>query len=183
MGVLALEAGRFHDALDVLDGAVRLAETVGFAAFQARVLVSRGRAKQGVGRFEEALADFAAARDVYERIGSPSVAYALTREGSLHVLRGDLFLARGAFERAVRAASDAGDHSILAPACMGLAGAIALDDPDEARRLVARALELGGELDPVDLHIGAARVALALGDRAEAATQAAPRRAGGRPAA
>jgi ATP/maltotriose-dependent transcriptional regulator MalT/DNA-binding SARP family transcriptional activator len=173
MGVLALEAGRFHDALDVLDGAVRLAETVGFAAFQARVLVSRGRAKQGVGRFEEALADFAAARDVYERIGSPSVAYALTREGSLHVLRGDLFLARGAFERAVRAANDAGDHSILAPACMGLAGAIALDDPDEARRLVARALDLGGDLDPVDLRIGAARVALALGDRAEAATHAA----------
>ncbi len=173
MGVLALEAGRFGDALDVLDGAVRLAETVGFAAFQARALVSRGRAKQGVGRFEEALADFAAARDVYERIGSPSVAYALTREGSLHVLRGDLFLARGAFERAVRAASDADDAYTLAPACMGLAGAIALDDPDEARRLVAKALELGAELDPVDLHIGAARVALALGDKESAARHAA----------
>ena len=173
LGVLALEAGRFQDALDVLDAAVRLAETVGFAAFQARALVSRGRAKQGVGRFEEALADFAAARDVYERIGSPSVAYALTREGSLHALRGDLFLARGAFERAVQASADAGDNSTLAPACMGLAGAIALDDPEQARGLVARALELGGELDPVDLRIGAARVALALGDRTTAAEHAA----------
>jgi ATP/maltotriose-dependent transcriptional regulator MalT/DNA-binding SARP family transcriptional activator len=173
MGSLALDAGRFADALEVLDGAVRMAETVGFAAFQARALVNRGRAKQGVGRFEEALADFAAARDIYERIGSPSVAYALTREGSLHVLRGDLFLGRSAFERAVRSAADAGDHHALAPACMGLAGAIALDDPDEARRLVARALELGAELDPVDLHIGAARVALAVGDRADAAAHAA----------
>ena len=57
---------------------------------------------------------------------------------SLHALRGDLFLARGAFERAVQASADAGDNSTLAPACMGLAGAIALDDPEQARGLVAR---------------------------------------------
>jgi ATP/maltotriose-dependent transcriptional regulator MalT/DNA-binding SARP family transcriptional activator len=173
MGALDLEAGRFEAALAVLDVAVRTADTVGFAAFHARALVNRGRAKQGVGRFEEALADFAAARDIYERLGSPSVAYALTREGSLHVLRGDSFLARGAFERAVRAAADAGDHHALAPACMGLATAVALDDPDEARRLVARALELGEGIDPVDLHIGAARVAISLDDRADAAMHAA----------
>jgi DNA-binding SARP family transcriptional activator/Tfp pilus assembly protein PilF len=173
IGALDLEGGRFAAALEVLDGAVRTAETVGFAAFHARALVNRGRAKQGVGRFEEALTDFATARDVYERIGSPSVAYALTREGSLHVLRGDTFLARGAFERAVRAAADAADNHALAPACMGLATAIALDDPDEARRLVARALDLGAEIDPVDLHIGAARVALLLGERTSAAEHAA----------
>ena len=173
MGALDLEAGRFGSALEVLDGAVRLAETVGFATFHARALVNRGRAKVGVGRFEEALPDFAAARDIYERIGSPAVAYALTREAWLHELRGDAFLARSAFERAVKAAADAGDHDVLAPACMGLAGAIALDDPAEARRLAARALELGADLDPVDLRIGAARVAIALGDRVEAAQHAA----------
>ncbi len=172
-GALELEGGRFASALTILDGAVRMAETVGFAAFHARTLVNRGRAKIGIGRFEEALADFSAARDIYERIASPSVAYALTREGSLHVLRGDTFLARGAFERACKAAADAADHHALAPACMGLAGALAPDDPDEARRLVARALELGAEIDPVDLHIGAARVALVLGERAAAAEHAA----------
>ena len=173
MGALDLEGGRFAAALEVLDAAVRMAETVGFAAFHARALVNRGRAKQGVGRFEEALADFATARDIYERLGSPSVAYALTREGSLHLLRGDTFLARGAFERAVRAAADAADHHALAPACMGLAESVALDDPEEARRLVARALDLGEEIDPVDLHIGAARVALALADIPGAAAHAA----------
>jgi DNA-binding SARP family transcriptional activator len=173
IGALDLEAGRFPAALEVLDAAVRMAETVGFAAFQARALVNRGRAKQGVGRFEEALADFIAGRDIYERIGSPSVAYALTREGWLHVLRGDTFLGRAAFERAVKAAADAADNHALAPACMGLAGAIALDDPEAARRLVDRALELGREIDPVDLHIGSARVALTLGDRERAAADAA----------
>jgi len=71
------------------------------------------------GRFEEAMADFTAARGVYERIGSPSVALALTREGSMHALRGDAFPARAAFEAAVRAARDAADSQALAPALIG----------------------------------------------------------------
>ena len=97
-GALELEARPVRDALEILDEAVRHADTVGFAAFHARALVNRGRAKQGIGRFEEAMADFTAARGIYERIGSPSVALALTREGSMHALRGDGFLARAAFE-------------------------------------------------------------------------------------
>jgi DNA-binding SARP family transcriptional activator/tetratricopeptide (TPR) repeat protein len=172
-GVLELGAGNFGPALDVLDDAVRLADAVGFAAFHARALVNRGSAKQGVGRFEEALADFSAARAIYDRIGSPSVAYALTREGSLHLLRGDMFLARSGFESAVRAARDASDNQALAPALVGLAQAVVLDDPALARALVGEALELGREIAPIVVHVGAARVALALGADAEAARHAA----------
>jgi ATP/maltotriose-dependent transcriptional regulator MalT/DNA-binding SARP family transcriptional activator len=172
-GALELQAGRFEEALGILDDAVRLADTVGFAAFHARALVNRGHAKQGVGRFEEALADFTAARDIYERIGSPSVAYALVREGSLHMLRGDGFLARSSYESAVRAARDAHDAQALGPALIGLAQTIALDDPDEARRLVDQALELAREVDPVSVLIGAARTRLLLGERAAAAADAA----------
>ena len=54
---------------------------MGFASFHARALVNRGRAHQGLGRFEEALVDFTAAREIYDRVGSPSVAYPLVREG------------------------------------------------------------------------------------------------------
>ena len=104
-GALELERGQFEAALVILDEAVRHADTVGFSAFHARALVNRGRAKQGIGRFEEAMSDFTAARAIYERIGSPSVALALTREGSMHALRGDAFLARAAFENAIRAAT------------------------------------------------------------------------------
>ena len=88
-------------AFGTLDHAVRLADTVGFASFHARALVNRGRAHQGLGRFEEALVDFTAAREIYDRVGSPSVAYPLVREGSLHLLRGDPLLARFAFETAI----------------------------------------------------------------------------------
>jgi ATP/maltotriose-dependent transcriptional regulator MalT len=167
-GALEVERGRFADALEILDEAVRHADTVGFAAFHARALVNRGRAKQGIGRFEEAMADFTAARGIYERIGSPSVALALTREGSMHALRGDAFLARAAFENAIRAASDANDSQALAPALMGLAQTIVFDDPDQAGTLADQAIDLGRDVAPVTILLGAARVALALGDRDQA---------------
>ncbi|HSL32204.1 MAG TPA: BTAD domain-containing putative transcriptional regulator [Candidatus Limnocylindrales bacterium] len=164
-GALELEGGHFAEALEILDEAVRHADAVGFAAFHARALVNRGRAKQGIGRFEEAMADFTAARGIYERIGSPSVALALTREGSMHALRGDAFPARAAFEAAVRAAHDAADSQALAPALMGLAQSVAVDDPDEARELARQAMELGRDVAPITILLGAARVALTVGDR------------------
>jgi DNA-binding SARP family transcriptional activator/Tfp pilus assembly protein PilF len=163
-GALELERGQFEVALEILDEAVRHADTVGFSAFHARALVNRGRAKQGIGRFEEAMADYTAARAIYERIGSPSVALALTREGSMHALRGDAFLARAAFENAVRAASDANDSQALAPALIGLAQTIVADDPDQATALSDRAMELGRDVAPVTILLGGARIALAIGD-------------------
>ena len=105
---LEIDRGDVEAAFETLDHAVRLADTVGFASFHARALVNRGRAHQGLGRFEEALADFTAAREIYDRVGSPSVAYPLVREGSLHLLRGDPLLARFAFDTAIRAARGAG---------------------------------------------------------------------------
>jgi DNA-binding SARP family transcriptional activator len=164
-GVLELDRGRFEAAFGALDVAVRLAEAIGFAAFHARALVHRGRAHQGVGRFEEALADYAAAREIYDRIGSPAVAYALVREGSLHLLRGDPILARFAFEAGVRAARPSADTEALAPALVGLAEALASDGPFRARDLAQEAVELGRAVVPVTVLLGAARVQLALGER------------------
>ena len=171
-GALELELGRFGPALEVLEEAVRLGDAVGFASFHARALVNRGRARQGVGRFEEAMADFTHARDIYERIGSPSIAYALTREGSMHALRGDAFLARAAFENAVRSARSTGDSQALAPALIGLAQAVVLDDPATAAEMASEALALGRDLAPVTVLLGAGRVALATGDRAAAESMA-----------
>jgi ATP/maltotriose-dependent transcriptional regulator MalT/DNA-binding SARP family transcriptional activator len=171
-GALELELGRFEPALEMLDEAVRLGDAVGFASFHARALVNRGRARQGTGRFEEAMADFTHARDIYERIGSPSIAYALTREGSMHALRGDGFLARAAFDNAVRSARTTGDTQALAPALIGLAQAVVLDDPASAAEMAEEALALGREIAPVTILLGAGRVALASGERGSAETLA-----------
>ena len=124
-------------ALEILDEAVRHADTVGFSAFHARALVNRGRAKQGIGRFEEAMADFTAARDLRaDRLAVRRPA--LTREGSMHALRGDAFLARAAFESAIRAAGDANDSQALAPALIGPGPAIVFDDPIRGERSPTR---------------------------------------------
>ena len=132
---------------------------MGFATFDARALVNRGRAHQGLGRFEEALVDFSAAREIYDRIGSPSVAYPLVREGNLHLLRGDPLLARFAFDAAIRAARGAADAEALAPALVGLAQAlVAADEPDRALELVNEGVTLGRDVAPLTVLLGAARV-------------------------
>ena len=152
-------------AFTTLDQAVRLAEAVGFASFHARALVNRGRAHQGLGRFEEALADFSAAREIYDRVGSPSVAYPLVREGNLHLLRGDPLLARFAFDNAIRAARGAGDAEGLAPALVGLAQVVVLDEPDRARELSTEGVALGRDVAPLTVLLGAARIHIQLGER------------------
>lgn len=163
-GALELELGDLAAAYRTCDEAIHLAEAVGFASFHARALVNRGRAAQGLGRFEEALADLSAARRIYERVGSPSVAYPLVREGSLHQLRGDVLLARFAFDAAVRAARGSADTEALAPALVGLAQVIAADDPDRACELADEAVELGRQLVPLTVLLGAARTYLRLGE-------------------
>ncbi len=163
-GALEIDRGDVQAAFRTLDHAVRLADTVGFASFHARALVNRGRAHQGLGRFEEALVDFTAAREIYDRVGSPSVAYPLVREGSLHLLRGDPLLARFAFETAIRAARGAADAEALAPALVGLAQTIVADDPERARELAAESVELGRGVAPITVLLGAARVHITLGD-------------------
>jgi ATP/maltotriose-dependent transcriptional regulator MalT len=167
-GALEIDRGDVEPAFRTLDEAVRLADTVGFATFHARALVNRGRAHQGLGRFEEALVDFSAARQIYDRVGSPSVAYPLVREGNLHLLRGDPLLARFAFDAAIRAARGAADAEALAPALVGLAEAVAGDEPERARALATEGVELGRDVAPLSVLLGAARVHVALGDRVEA---------------
>ncbi|MEI7742413.1 MAG: BTAD domain-containing putative transcriptional regulator [Chloroflexota bacterium] len=163
-GALEIDLGDVTAAFHTLDEAVGLADAIGFASFHARALVNRGRAHQALGRFEEALVDFSAARGIYERVGSRAVAYPLVREGSLHALRGDTLLARFAFEGAIRAGRGSGDVEALAPALIGLAQVIVPDEPEQARELIEEALRIGRHVAPLTVLLGAARTELALGD-------------------
>ncbi len=167
-----LEEGAYHDALEELELALRLAEASGYAALHGLTLCNRAEATRRLGRLEEAVADYEAARALYQRIESRLVGYAISGLGDVHRLRGDLTLARAAYEEAVEVLEAAGDAQGLGPALAGLARVIAASDPDAARATAMRASEVGGGLAQVTASLAAGFVALAAGDTAAAADQA-----------
>lgn len=161
-----LEEGAYEEALAELEIALRHADVAGFASFQALALSNRGEALYRLGRLEEAVADLEAARDVYQRLDSRMIAYPLAKLGTIYRDRGDLALARAAYEEAVTAAEAAQDRQGLIPGLSGLARTLATDEPDEAAALATRAVELGPGMAAVDALLAAGWVALARDDHA-----------------
>ncbi len=168
-----MEEGEYEVAIGELEIALRLADLAGFAFFRALALHNRGTARLRLGRFEEAIADLRAAQDVYQRIGSRDVAYPLSSLGDIHRERGDLALARTAYEEAVRLADEAGDLQALVPALAGLARVLASEDPRAAAALADRAVALGPGMGHVEALLASATVLLETGETEQAGDRAA----------
>ena len=167
-----VEECAYEEAIAELDLALRLADLAGFAAFRALALNNRGEALAKLGRFDEAVADLEAAKDLYQRLGSRMVAYPLEKLGEVYRWRGQWALARASFEEAVAQAEAAGDLQGLVPALSGLARVVVGDEPGEAARLVERALSLGQGMNHVQVLLTAGWVALSRRERARAAEHA-----------
>lgn len=182
-GSLHLEQGYYEEAIAELDVALRLADLAGFAWFRALALSNRGSACYYLGRLEEAVNELDEARRQWERIGSSDVAYALEQLGRIYSDRGDLALARAAFEEAIARCEGSQDVQGLVPALSGLAVTLATDNPQVAEQLACRAIGFGPGMGFVDALLAAGWVALA-GSRCqdaaqralEAAAEARPRR-------
>jgi len=168
-----LEEGAYEAAIAELDLAIQLADLGGFGAFRALALTNRGESRLRLGRLEEAIADLDAARAVYQRLGSGDVAYPLGILGDVYRERGDVALARAAYEEAVRRGDAAGDLQALVPSLAGLARVLAVDDPEQARSLAARAAGYGAGMGQAAALLAVGHVALAAGERAAAASAAA----------
>ena len=166
-----LSEGYFREALTELDEAVRLADLAGIALVGALASSNRGEALMGLGRLDEAVREFEAARAGYERIGSRMASYPLTHLGTVHRLQGHVSLARAHFEEALSIGESSGDHQGLVPALAGLAMVLAESDPDEAFRLAARAGSLASLARPKAL-IAATEAAVRTGDLTLAASRA-----------
>jgi ATP/maltotriose-dependent transcriptional regulator MalT/DNA-binding SARP family transcriptional activator len=178
-----LEEGSYEEALKELEIAIRLAELTGFAAFLALALTNRGEVRFYLGSLEEAIADFEAGKAIYQRMGSRSVAYSLRGLGDVYRERGDLALARAAYEEAVALTEQSQDVQGLVPALSGLARVLISDDPDQATRMAERALSFGAGMAYCGALLAAGWVAILRGDRersnklaAEAAAAARGRR-------
>jgi DNA-binding SARP family transcriptional activator len=163
-GSRMLEEGFYQEALVELDAAIALAELAGYTLFRALALSNRGEVLCSLGQLESAQRDLEAARGLYEQLGSRMVSYPLAHLGTVLVTKGDMVLARGAFEEAVRQAEAVGDLQGLVPALAGLARCLVDDDPTAAAAAAARAVELGPVLGRVGALVAAAEVDRIRGD-------------------
>ena len=167
------EEGYGDEALGELDIAIGLADLAGFAAFRALALSNRGEALIRLGRLDEAVADLEAAKTLYQRLESRLVSYPLSHLGDVHRERGDLALARAAYEEAIAVAGPAGDLQGLVPSLAGLARVLVDDEPERAAALAAEAIARGPVLGQSRAYLAAGWVALRRGDRAGARPAAA----------
>jgi ATP/maltotriose-dependent transcriptional regulator MalT/DNA-binding SARP family transcriptional activator len=163
------EESFYREALVELEAAMRLAELSGYAAVLALAQTNRGEAQLGLGRLDEAIVELEAARSTYSRLGSRRVAYPLGDLGVVYRERGDLALARAAYEEAIGFAERAGDLQGLVPALAGLARVLAGDEPERAAGLADRAIGYGPGMAWVEAQLAAGWVALAAGEREPAA--------------
>lgn len=169
---LRLEQGRYAEARTEATRALELADRIGFSVFQAANRALRGLALLGLGRLDEAAADLRAAIAAYERTGSAWVSYSLVGLGTIQAEQGELWLARGSFERALAAAERSGVPDARIGALAGLARVLVDEDPDEAERLVESAVEAANEFTPVLALLARGWIGLRHGDRARARSAA-----------
>jgi DNA-binding SARP family transcriptional activator/tetratricopeptide (TPR) repeat protein len=167
LGSHLLEEGRYEMAAPGLDQAATLAHEVGFTAFQALSSCNLGQCLLNLGRLDDAIACFDAARSAWQSTGSRMVAYALTGLGDTYRERGDLVLAKAAYDEAV-AASGPRHPQALVPALDGLARVLAPDDPDAAWRVAAQGERAARGIERPRACLTLGWLRLASGDRADA---------------
>jgi ATP/maltotriose-dependent transcriptional regulator MalT/DNA-binding SARP family transcriptional activator len=137
-----LQQGAYDAALAELEVAIRLGEGAGVPLGLAFVLLKRGETQAFLGRLDLALADFEAARSIYERVGSSRTFGLLMEMGEVYRERGDRALARTALEAALRGAEPLADAQVSVYAQANLALVLGGEDPDRARALAEHAVEL-----------------------------------------
>jgi DNA-binding SARP family transcriptional activator/tetratricopeptide (TPR) repeat protein len=168
-GSRLLEEGAFEAAIAECDVALNLADLSGYMALRALSTSNRGHARLGLGRIDEAAADFENSYAIWEQLGSRQVAYGLSARGDVARIRGNHVVARAAYEEAREVLMPVGDQQGLVPATAGLARVLVDDDPDRALELATSAVEAASVLGHVDALLALSEVHLARSEVEQAA--------------
>ncbi|HEV7830481.1 MAG TPA: BTAD domain-containing putative transcriptional regulator [Pseudonocardiaceae bacterium] len=166
------EMGAPRQALAEAQTALSLSERCENPFLIAHALTTRGRACARLGMLEEAAGNFAAAIDLFQRLGSRFLSWPLCGLGDLHRTRGQVERARAAYEEALTLAEPYNDVFGLSSALIGLARIGATDDLNSARELATHAVELGEGLRKVPALLTRGWVELVAGDRQRASVDA-----------
>ena len=169
LGSHHLEEGRYADALEVTGEAIDLAEAQGFATLIGVARCNRSEALLSTGATDEAIADAERAREVFARIGARTEAYAHHVLAAARAERGELALARQAYEEALRLGAPGGDRQALVPAHLGLSWVLTGTDHDAAAAAIDRARELDDGMAAAEVAAADAWVHLSRGETVAAA--------------
>ena len=165
------ERGLYRAALVELDEAFRVSAAPGLKFFE-RTLKGRAETLLRLGLLDEAAADFRRVVELSLESGSTEAGIGLAGLGDVHRERGNLVLARVAYEGALARIESDLNPDIVAPALCGLARVLVDDAPSRAMALAERAIPLRWDYPAAALNT-AGWLALAAGDRDEAAASAA----------
>jgi DNA-binding SARP family transcriptional activator len=156
-----------------LDEAFQVSATPGVQLFE-RTLKGRAETQLRLGHLDEAAADFAKVVELSLESGSNEAGLGLAGLGDVQRERGNLVLARIAYEDALARIEHDLNPDVVAPVLCGLARVIVDDDPSRARALAERAASLRWAYPAAALN-ARGWLALAADDRdsAEAAAAAA----------
>ncbi len=163
VGSGANEEGRYVEALGYLDRAVSLDDHAP-PTLRALGLITRSESLLGLGRIEECLAELRVARNLARAAESPLLGLAAVGIGDANRACGNATQAAAAYREAILVAERSTNAQVLVPATAGLARVLVVDDVDEARGLVKRALDQPAALGQVHPTLAAGWVSLATGD-------------------
>ncbi|HST67593.1 MAG TPA: tetratricopeptide repeat protein [Mycobacteriales bacterium] len=166
-----VEEGFPADALAELEPAALLAEQVGYAVAVGLCRTNLGQCLLQLGRIGAAVAEFERAKATFQAIGGRLIAYPLTGLGDAYRERGDLALARAAYEEAVASGAPE-DPQGWVGATTGLARVLAVDDPAAAEALAAEAVRVAREPERHRAELTLGWLRLAAGAHGEALTLA-----------
>lgn len=172
-GSLHLEEGRFDAARVETEAAIDLTERQGSVQIGAIARCNRAEILLRTGSLDEAIADAQLARERFAAIGSRHESYAHHLLGDARRERGELVLARRAYERSLQLAGSSGDRQGDVPALIGLARTLITSDPDAAADAAQRAAALDHGIQRASVLLVQGWIALARGDHPTAAARVA----------
>ncbi len=158
-GVLLQAVGRHEDATAVIERSLVRSRELDRKVDEAVGLLNLGASARLLGRPDEALAHFRAARELGEALGLPSVVAAgWMGEGNVHLAGGDRSAADAALAAGRRLGKAKGFGAAAADADLSLAAvALAEGKRDKGRRLLDRAA-----LEVADIEIESVRASMLL---------------------
>lgn len=173
LGSQLFDEARYEESLEQFAHSLRLAEATGHIPSIALVRHNLADVMLNLGRLDEALVEVEAARALWNSVDSPMIGAAWQVLADIQRARGNTAQATMAYREAVAVAEQENETQTLVPALVGTALISVATDPEEARLVAKRLLQIPLSTGRVPALTTAGWIALHDGDTETAISYAA----------